>query len=95
VAPVEHLERTNTEKFAIESVAEEQDIRVEQTIEVERMNILGRAVFIGEGQVAFEQRTDVGVARVIRRDLALEHSETVSAFGAAPLVTFLNTGRES
>ena len=57
------------------SKAEERDLGVEQAREVEGMDVLGRAVEVGEGQMALEQRLHVGSSRVVEPDLALNHAQ--------------------
>jgi hypothetical protein len=75
VVCIERLERADAEEHAVVAEAEERDGGIEESIHVKRMTVLGRAVRVGERQVALEQQADVLGSRVVRRDLTLRRME--------------------
>ena len=79
VTRVEHLDRADAEELAVPATAEERDGRVEEAGQVEGVDVLGRAVFVSEGKVPFEQRADVVGARIVGGYLVAGHAETVSS----------------
>ena len=77
------LERTHCEKLTMETEGEERHRRVEETVDVEGVDVLGRAAAVGEVQVVPEQRQHVRCARVVDGDLAFGGG-AVHVSGAAP-----------
>ena len=76
---VEVPQGADREQLAAGTEAEEQDRRVEQALEVERVRVLGRRLRPGEGQVALEQLPDVRGSRIVERDRAVgRHADIVT-----------------
>jgi hypothetical protein len=74
---VKLLQRGDAEKRAIEAKTEERDTGIEQAIHVERVYVLRRAVQPSELQMALEQLPDVRRARIVNRDSAFVHGQTL------------------
>ena len=80
VAPAKLLQRPDTEELTIAAEAEERDGRVEETVDVKCMDVFGRAVRIGEREVALQQFADVLGPRVVNQDLPLRHGRSIHAW---------------
>ncbi len=65
MALVKLRQRCYSEELAVEAKAEEHDGRIYETVHVERMNVLGRAVQVGEREVTLQQLADVLGSRVV------------------------------
>jgi hypothetical protein len=79
VVPVKLLQCPDAEELTVVAEAEERDGRIEETINVKCMDVLGRAVRIGECEVALEQFVNIVGSRVVNRDLALRHGRSIRA----------------
>ena len=77
VVRVKLLQRADPEQLTAPAEAEERDRRIQETVDVKRMNVLGRCVRIGEREMALKQRAYVRGARVVNRDLTLRHSRKI------------------
>jgi hypothetical protein len=73
VAPIELLQRSDCEELTFKAEAEERDGRIHEAVDVKSMDVLGRAVRMGEPKVALQQLANVFSSRVIDRDLAVRH----------------------
>ena len=62
---VQLLQRPDSQELTVEAEAEERDGRVEETFDVKCMNVLGRAVRVGEGEMALQQGADIVGPRVV------------------------------
>jgi hypothetical protein len=80
VAPVKLLQRPDAEELTIAAEAEERDGRVEETADVKCMDVFGRAVRIGEREVALQQLADVLGPRVVNRDLPFRHGRIIRSW---------------
>jgi hypothetical protein len=77
VARVKPLQRADSEELSAPAETEERDRRIQQAIDVKRMDVLGRAVRTGENEVSLQQCANVPGSRVISQDLALKHTENL------------------
>jgi hypothetical protein len=68
VRVVELLQRARAEHEAVAASAEERDGRVEQSVEIEGMDVAGWRHAPREGQVPSEQGADVLASWIVRRD---------------------------
>lgn len=73
VASIKLLKGSDSEELTFEAEAEEHDSRIEEAIDVKRMDVLGWSVQIGEREVVLQQLENVLGSRVVNRDLALRH----------------------
>jgi hypothetical protein len=92
VVLIESFQRANSEEFCVEAEAEERDGRIEETFDVECVDVLGRAVLVGECQVTLQQLPHVVGARVVDRDLAFWHRRSFSRSGASSARRFDESG---
>jgi len=77
VVPVKLLQRSDSEELAVPPEAEERDDRIEETVNVQGVDVLGRGVRMGEREVAPQQLANVLRSRVVHRDLVLRHSKNL------------------
>jgi hypothetical protein len=70
---IELLESPDAEQLTVDPDAEERDGRVEETVDLEGVHVLWRAVRVGEGEMALQERTDILSPGVIDRDLEFSH----------------------
>ena len=77
VALVKLLQGSDSEELTLEAEAEEGDSRIDKTAQVKGMDVLGRAVQVGERQVTLQQFANVRGSWVLDRDLTLRHSSNV------------------
>jgi hypothetical protein len=54
VARIKLLQRSDSEQFTVEATAEERECRIEEAVAVKRVDVLGRAVRIGEREMLLE-----------------------------------------
>jgi hypothetical protein len=74
VAPIEALQCSHSEELTVEAEAEERDGDIEETVDVKGVDVLGRAMRIGEREVALQKLTNVLRSRVVNRDLTFGHT---------------------
>ena len=79
VVVVELLDGSDTEKLTVDPKTEECDGGVEETFEVESVNVLGWAVLVGEGQVLLEERANIVSPRIVEFDDKRAHSDLIPA----------------
>lgn len=77
MAPIELLQRPDREQLTLDPVAEEGDGRIEETVDVERMHVLGWGVQVGEREVALQESTNIAGARVVYRNLSVRHASNL------------------
>src|ERR1700684_1914681 len=77
------LERPHGQKLTVETEGEERHRRVEETVDVEGVDVLGWAVAVGEVQVVPEQRHHVRCAWVVDGDLTLRDGAVHVSGGVA------------
>jgi hypothetical protein len=65
---IEVLERANSDKDSVAARTEEGDGRVEQFLDVERVDMLGWAVLMRLGEVNFQQPANVVSTRIVDRE---------------------------
>jgi len=73
VPSVHPLQRPDSEELVAEAEGEEGDLGVEEVLDLQCMDVLGRAVGVGEGEVGLEQLPHVHGSWVLDRDLAFGH----------------------
>jgi hypothetical protein len=77
VALIKPLQRRDCEELAVDAEAEERNGRIEETINVECMGILERAVRARERKVSLQKRANITGSGVVNRDLTLSHLEGI------------------
>jgi hypothetical protein len=66
-------QRSDPEELTFDAEAVDRDRRVEEAVEVERTDVLGRCVRPGEREMALQQGADILPPRVVDPDLAFGH----------------------
>jgi hypothetical protein len=79
VVRVKLLERAYPEQLSAPTEAEERDGRVEESVDVQGMNVLRRGVRVGEREVPLQKLANVGGSRVINRDLGPVHAKKATS----------------
>lgn len=79
VAAIKPFEGGDPEELIVEAEAEERNGRIEKGVHVKGMDVLRRAVRVGECEMALEQRADVIGSRVVQRDLPVALSGAVNS----------------
>jgi hypothetical protein len=65
VLRIELFERPDSEELTFEAKAKERNRRIEEAINVEHMDVLGRAVQIGEAEVVLQKLAHILGSRVV------------------------------
>jgi predicted nuclease with RNAse H fold len=81
---VELPQRAHGENLTFQPVAEEGDRRIEQTVHVERVHVLGRCVLAGERQMLRDEPPHIRGARVVQSYHASSHGTRIYAIGLYP-----------
>ena len=82
VVVIELLDGSDPEKLTFDPKTEERDAGVEETFEVESVNVLGRSVLLGESQVLLEERANIVSPRIVEFDEKRTHSDLPVAFSS-------------
>jgi hypothetical protein len=81
VVVVQALEGPDAQKLTVTTESEKRDVRVKETFEIERMDILGRTDGIGMFKVVPRKLADVLGSGVVDGDLALGHGGNLGQQG--------------
>ena len=73
------LERPDSEQLAVRADAEEGDRRIEEPVEVEGVDVVGRRDGPRKGEVLLEERANVVPPRIVDRDHELAHGCLIAA----------------
>jgi hypothetical protein len=79
VPGIEFLDRRDAKDDLSVPAADERDLRIEQSADVEREAVLRRCLGEAERQVPFQDCPHFGLSRVIDHDLADSHRSSVRA----------------
>ena len=77
MALVELFESGDAEEAAVGAIAEEGHARIEESIHVQCMDVLGQAVRSGEAEVALQQIANVRGQWIVNRYLASRQDRTL------------------